>query len=445
LLVLAVALAVWVVAFARLQRITTSPRNVGAHDDSFGHARKDERDERQERTRPATRHATRVSFDPRSTRAVSVSSPSSPLSPRSLEEASSSSDAVTFVLVANMHPNSAPRVANLLASMRAFLDPNTPRQVVAELLVLVPDDELAWWTLAASALGSDTPWGPTRVIPESKALPTPGDALRSLAPVAGERESRGLGYRVQMLLKLAASAFVTTDFYVTLDCDVVLGGPLKPGDLVRSGKGLAQGNMGGPHAERWLAHSTDAVFGVAVGSATAAKTETTPQDETRVRMVSRVDACGVQTLVRGIGVTPAVLSAGAARRLLELLSANSRLEGKLGETTRWDARLFASLDAGLDWTEYGLYAAFACLEGTFEDVHVIDATDRLYDAGLQEDGSKFANLDRMKSAFGVFANDGIEKSVRASRSLFVVVQSIGGSDPRSAARAVAPFLLKNDA
>ena len=51
-------------------------------------------------------------------------------------------NAVTFVLVATMNPDSAPRIANLLASMRTFLDKDTPKQVVAELLVLVPT--LSW-------------------------------------------------------------------------------------------------------------------------------------------------------------------------------------------------------------------------------------------------------------------------------------------------------------
>ena len=98
-------------------------------------------------------------------------------------------------MVATMNPDSAPRIANLLASMRTFLDKDTPKQVVAELLVLVPDAELEWWLLAASALGNDAPWGPTRVVAESHALPTPVDALRDAAPNAAKREVWGTGYK----------------------------------------------------------------------------------------------------------------------------------------------------------------------------------------------------------------------------------------------------------
>lgn len=372
-------------------------------------------------------------------------------------------NAVTFVLVATMNPDSAPRIANLLASMRTFLDKDTPKQVVAELLVLVPDAELEWWLLAASALGNDAPWGPTRVVAESHALPTPVDALRDAAPNAAKREQRGLGYRVQMLLKLAAANLVRTEFYVTLDCDVVLGGGLKRGDLVRGGKGLVQGSMGGPHAKRWLAHSLDALFGDTPGSANAAAIKygdrsggressfdldgefIHPVDGTETHVsgalgassiYSRIARCGIETSLEGIGVTPAVLSTSVASGALHRLS-------QVG-SSNWDTHLFNSLDSGLDWTEYGVYAAFACVSNVFEEKHgVFDDQTRLYDASLQEDGSKFSDETIMRDAF--HGDDhAMTTNKKKKKSLFVVVQSIGGSDPRSAARALKPYVLPDE-
>ena len=59
--------------------------------------------------------------------------------------------AVTFVLVATMNANNGPRVAALLASVQKYVEKD--RSAVHTLLAVVPDAELRWWELAASALG----------------------------------------------------------------------------------------------------------------------------------------------------------------------------------------------------------------------------------------------------------------------------------------------------
>ena len=462
LLVLALALTVWVAAFARLRRSALS----GA--DDFGIRRSGHREDPRVATFDAGRLIHSANTDGRE-HVVPIGVPPNTGATKNAAPYVPPADtggAVTFVLVSTMNPDSAPRVASLLASMRAFLttddtndtsDTEPPRggsseRVVAELLVLVPDAELDWWALAAAALGADAPWGKTRVVPESRALPTPAAAARALAPGAARREARGLGYRTQMLLKLAAGALVRTPFYVTLDCDVVLRGALRAEDMLDASRrrALAQGAMGGPHAARWLSHSLDALFGETPGAAAEAAKALESDDGTtgsvstndRLRsFASKVASCGAGTTSRGVGVTPAILSAALAKRALAFLDEPSARFGRVdAERTRWDARLFRSLDSGLDWTEYGIYAAFACVEGTFGETHFVDATRELYDAELQEDGSKFADAGAMRAAFG--AGDFSLKEKK--RALFVVVQSIGGSDPVGAASAVRPFLL-NDA
>jgi len=495
LLVLALALTGWVVAFARLRRSTlpgvrdfgrrsghtpddddppdARPATFDAASLDSANARREHDDHPDDDDPPDARPATfdAASLDSANARRehdeavtsahVPPHAPASPAAPPAEPR-----DAVTFVLVSTMSPDSAPRIANLLASMRAFLEP----RVVAELLVLVPDAELDWWSLAASALGADAPWGATRVVPESQALPTPVHRLRASAPGAARREARGLGYRTQMLLKLAAGSLVRTPFYVTLDCDVVLRQALRTDDLLDTSRrrALAQGAMRGPHAKRWLSDSLDALFGETPGAAAeaaidvAVQTHATNDKNERLytsafkTLASRVASCGAETTSRGVGVTPAILSAATARRAIAFLDetyldqTSDASSDERKENTRWDARLFRSLDSGLDWTEYGVYAAFLCVEGTFHETHFVDPTRELYDAKLQEDGSKFANPNAMRAAFGRDGDgDGGRKNKGSGavktekQTLFVVVQSIGGSDPVGAARAVKPFILGN--
>ena len=73
-----------------------------------------------------------------------------------------------------------------------------------------------------------------------------------------------------------------------------------------------------------------------------------------------------------------------------------------------------------------------CLEGMQEEVHYRDPKLRLYDAPLQEDGSRFRDPAAMSRAFD------------ADAPVFLVLQSIGGSDAAGAAEAVWPHLSMSD-
>ena len=320
--------------------------------------------------------------------------------------------AVTFVLVATMNANNGPRVAALLASVQKYIEKD--KSAVHTLLAVVPDAELRWWELAASALG-DQPAFKVGVLAESAVLHSGVEALKRAAPKTSRRETRGTGYRVQMLLKLGVAEHVPTDFYVTFDCDVVLARPMHLGDLVRTDengalKAVTQGRMGGPHASRWLSSSLDAFFGTTAGSAQ------------RKGGVDGSHDCRVGNLMHTLGVTPAVMSKHGAVATLERLERRAAEEGKRG----WAEYLFSALEDGLDWTEYGLYAAGTCLDGSFSRYYVVDPSVRLYDAALQEDGSKFMDPKVMNEAFGP--------------NPFVVLQSIGGSDATSAADALYSHL-----
>eukprot|EP00588_Corethron_pennatum_P012408 CAMPEP_0194273958 /NCGR_PEP_ID=MMETSP0169-20130528/7177_1 /TAXON_ID=218684 /ORGANISM="Corethron pennatum, Strain L29A3" /LENGTH=483 /DNA_ID=CAMNT_0039017051 /DNA_START=113 /DNA_END=1564 /DNA_ORIENTATION=- len=322
---------------------------------------------------------------------------------------------VTFVLVATMNPNAGPRSVALLASMQRFLAPGT----VHTLLVVVPQQELRWWELAAAGLGSPRPFS-VRVLSEDAVLASGAAFLKRQAPKAAAREANGMGYRVQMLLKLGVAHHVPTAFYVTFDCDVVLARPLARGVLVtEDGRGLLQGGMG-PAARRWIGSSTDAFFGRTVGSARHGDTQE--------------HGCTVDRLARTVGVTPAVLSKRAAVATLERLERAAAAVVRPG--MHWDEYLMNTLETGLDWTEYGLYAAGTCLSGLLEEVHVLDPSLRLYDAGLQEDGSRWSDPGALRRAFASGGNTGHGRR----KNLFVVLQSIGGSTPVQAMTALYPHL-----
>ena len=288
--------------------------------------------------------------------------------------------------------------------------------------MVVPESEVAWWDLTAAALGPQRAFRVV-VVGEDKVLKSGAAFLKASAPRAAAREFNGMGYRLQMLIKIGVAAHVPTDFYVTFDCDVALAKPLKPGMLVKEDeggargeggrgrmRGIMQGEMRGPHASRWMSHSTDMFFGVDVGSARG-----------------REGRCTVEYLLRTMGVTPAVMSKRAALAVISKLQdiAAAAKRGSFIATQSWDAYLMSALETGADWTEYGLYAAGTCLAGLLEEVHVHDPNVRLYDPELQEDGSAYTDQQRMARAFDPEGKD-----------LFVVLQSIGGSNAVEAAAAM---------
>lgn len=192
--------------------------------------------------------------------------------------------------------------------------------------------------------------------------------LKQSAPAAAAREFRGMGYRLQMLIKLGVAKHVPTDFYVTFDCDVALTKPLKLGALVRDDwkggmRGIMQGEMRDGGSRRWMSHSLDMFFGVNVGAARG-----------------RAGDCTVELLLRTVGVTPAVMSREAAEAVISRLESAASRSGPAANSSRassaYDAHLMAALETGADWTEYGLYAAGTCLAGLLDKVHVHDPSVR---------------------------------------------------------------------
>ena len=122
-------------------------------------------------------------------------------------------DEVTLVLLATLADLG--HASMLLASLGRWLD-TSPGAGVREFVLVTPDaDVVAWDSVLAAAL----PRGLSARLLRDSAL------LSGLGPNAGA-SARAPGYASQMLLKLLVARYVASEFYLVLDADVVLAGPL---------------------------------------------------------------------------------------------------------------------------------------------------------------------------------------------------------------------------
>ncbi len=141
------------------------------------------------------------------------------------------------------------------------------------------------------------------------------------------------GYALQMSLKLLVSKMVKTDFYLTLDADVICAAPLKMSDIIQHGKGGYVPELRTIHPQWWEASET--LLGL-------------DQSGDHVRF----------------GATPAVLRTKTALSVLKML------ENKLGED--WEMMWLENWGMGhkpLWWTEYTLYRIVAEQDENFEEFH----------------------------------------------------------------------------
>jgi hypothetical protein len=158
---------------------------------------------------------------------------------------------------------------------------------------------------------------PLTVINEEDLLP----ALRDF-PKCG-------GWYRQQLIKLAAANLVSTEFFLTLDADVILCKPLRLENLVRSGRALLHPADRHKHTNWWEGSSQ--VLGVSANLS-----------------------------MPGMSVTPAILSQTLCQRLF------SHLTERYWQ--HWASVLMQRTD--MVWTEYTLYYLIAEHYGLLEKFHV---------------------------------------------------------------------------
>jgi len=309
---------------------------------------------------------------------------------------------------------------------------------------------------------------PVRVLGDSELLSAPRARYEALTPrpelTAG---GRGTGYRLQMVLKLAAARVVSTRFYVTLDCDVFLCRATDARELLLDGRAIIQGESERQtqHRKAWWQAADD---------------------------ILQAKGClhGGSVGVPHIGVTPAILSVHASRSLqdeierlykasfsepslqrrITLLTAaiadasqvpddaesdydelqragfNAMRAAEAAEMAKelaqaaegWgdavqDTILFAFLSVGYDWSEYTLYWVAACKAGLIDRYHThSNETLKLY-------GYTGFNLDRQVAIGSLHKTIG-DDFFDSNRTVFGVIQSLVDINPLLVVEKLLPYL-----
>ncbi len=215
------------------------------------------------------------------------------------------------------------------------------------------------------------------------------------------------GWRKQQIIKLAASAFVSQPFYLTLDADVICLRPFGYHDLVIDGRALIQYELRSQHPKWWRSSS---------------RLLNLPADHAHEG--------------RGMSVTPAILSKDIVALLQqELAVGNVDWVERLCRLHRpWHAsnwtlgRLRRS-----KWTEYSLYYLCAMKHGCLDAYHVECQTADLPQYLLNHDAHPFEQWDTQAT----FSPE--------CKGLFCVVGSKSMLSPQIVWERVAPFIIGNRA
>ena len=236
-----------------------------------------------------------------------------------------------------------------------------------------------------------------------------------LAPEVAQREERGRnhvsGYTKQQIMKLAAAARVSTEYYLTLDADVLCVRPTGYDDLIRGPSATSSGravvNMTPLSRHRDWFKAADHLLGTSLGH-------------------DRADDWPV------MGVTPSLMHAASVREL------GKALERRHPSAESW-REVLATHDDG-HWTgEYALYFTYLCRDGDygrFDELYDRHAKEAMYlSSGFSVwDAEGFAAFDPRR-AFGDAEEDEDKR-----RGYFIIVQSRSGVTPAAVREAVEPYL-----
>ena len=150
-----------------------------------------------------------------------------------------------------------------------------------------------------------------------------------LVPAFG-RFGRVNGWLKQQIIKLSVADYVSTDYFLTLDADVILCKPMTATNIFVGGKSILEAEPRCSHPSWWVGSAT--MLGI-------------PSDLQRP----------------GMSVTPAILSRTVCRQLHHDLRARYRCD--------WTVALLNKPTLG--WTEYTLYYLTAERHGLLDVYHVL--------------------------------------------------------------------------
>jgi hypothetical protein len=279
-------------------------------------------------------------------------------------------------------PRDIERIQILAFTLKRFFRP------LGRLFVVVPTAHVG---TVARALN----WDRVCVRSESELLPELA-TYRRLFKASIVLRKRPDGWYIQQLVKLAAPAVVRTDFYLTLDADVVCLGPVDHRDLVSDGRAVCMRGTTGHHAD-WYEWSARAL--------------------------------ALPKARWSHGATPLLYSREAMQRMHRFLEGRANGVFRLmGSATGW-----RSLDSwvsvllrNLPWAEHALYHTFLEHLDLYDHYHR-DCTRLLHGAGslwLPE------HLESWDPA----------TLIDPTRPFFGVIQSWLGLPAREVWRRVAPVL-----
>lgn len=234
-----------------------------------------------------------------------------------------------------------PRARLLAASLARFVD------AIETLWLVAPENALEEAARVFEGIAR------CEAIPETELVPELGEPRIKWRP--RWRGAARPGYRAQQLIKLGISHHVGTDFYLTLDADVMAVAPIDAGWLLPGGKARTVRFDGGGH-RNWYAVASEIL------SLPASRWEH--------------------------GVTPCVLSRNCARSLVAHLDPPGGPATESPLVTRsppatgaWRSRLLARND----WTEYTLYHTFVEAAGAFDAYHLAVPPEEWYGANVWGD------------------------------------------------------------
>lgn len=221
------------------------------------------------------------------------------------------------------------------------------------------------------------------------------------------------GWNKQQLIKLSVAGIVETDFYLTLDADVICVRPISFSDLIRNGRS---------YCFRHSLENSDEIF------------------KQWYRIAERL--LKIEHAEYHHDVTPVVLSSEAVLKLQHHLvraSRKSRVGFRKHDLKFWGINVLTKILPGISfaewrlyllknrqWTEYSLYFSFLEAFGLFEKYHF------LLDSRIS--GNSVWHIDQYDSWNPA-------KSFLGARAFyFSVIQSNTGIDPAEIWQKVRPFL-----
>lgn len=300
----------------------------------------------------------------------------------------------------------APRARLLLQSLIKF---DSPFRAV---LLMCPSRHVEWFQKEFADLRAALP---LQILDESMVVPELNECWWVR------------GWMKQQLLKLAVAHHVQTDYFLTLDADVVLTRDVELEEILPGGKAAYALTHPTPHMS-WYRSS----WRVLAMSARAEQLEH--------------------------NVTPSILSREATLRLAQFLErraddiVNSRELKTLVQrrrlrqrethfpsgTRKWTLLLAAfAMWPILEWTEYSLYYCFLEQNGLIDQFHTL-VEKPLYDTKIsvhKKHAKKFATIDWSQ----VFQQGAVSEEQRARRP-FVIIQSVSKVPVETIVETFTPLL-----